>query len=86
MFGFSLIKKLLRGSCKKKVNQDEQSINVVDSIVKAHDLYKTLVIKAHPDRNPEKREVAEELMKLLTTNKHNYSQLIKIEKLINEKL
>ena len=86
MFGFSLIKKLLWGSCKKKVNQDEQSINVVDSIVKAHNLYKRLVIKVHPDRHPNNREVAEELMKLLTSNKHNYSQLKKIEDLINEKL
>ena len=44
------------------------------------------VIRVHPDRNPNNREVAEELMKLLTSNKHNYSQLINIEKQINEKL
>lgn len=86
MFGFSFINRLLGISRKKKINPDEQSKNVVDSIVKAHDLYKSLVIRVHPDRNPNNREVAEELMKLLTSNKHNYSQLINIEKQINEKL
>lgn len=86
MFNFSLINRIFKGFCKKRNIPNEQSINVVDSIVKAHDLYKQLVIKAHPDRNPNNKEVAEELMKLLTSNKHNYSQLIRIEKLINEKL
>lgn len=66
--------------------QTNQSKNIVDSIVKAHALYKKLSIKAHPDRNPDNRDIAEELMQRITSNKNNYAQLLTLEQEVNEKL
>lgn len=82
----SLLRKILGLSDRMHEDTDIQSINVVDSIVKAKSLYKELVLRAHPDRNVEKRDIAEELTKLLTANKFNYKELKKIEVLIDEKL
>lgn len=82
----SLLRSILGLSNRIHEDSDTQSINVVDSIVKAKALYKELVLRAHPDRNVEKRDIAEELTKMLTANKLNYKELKKIEVLINEKL
>lgn len=79
------IRKLL-GLKPKSVAVNYQNINVVDSIVKARALYKQLVIKAHPDKNPEKRELAEEITQQLTSNKRNYQELLRIKKIIEEQL
>lgn len=79
------IRKLL-GLKTKSVAVNSQNINVVDSIVKARALYKQLVIKAHPDKNPEKRELAEEITQQLTSNKRNYQELLRIKKIIEEQL
>ena len=79
------IRKLL-GRKPKSVAVNSQNINVVDSIVKARALYKQLVIKAHPDKNPEKRELAEEITQQLTSNKRNYQELLRIKKIIEEQL
>ena len=79
------IRKLL-GLKPKSVAVNSQNINVVDSIVKARALYKQLVIKAHPDKNPEKRELAEEITQQLTSNIRNYQELLRIKKIIEEQL
>lgn len=70
---------------RKTINSDESG-NVVESIVKARALYKTLSLKAHPDRNPENRELAGSFMAQITANKHNYNELQKIQREIEEKL
>ena len=64
----------------------DQSQNVVDGMVKAKALYKELSLLAHPDRNQEHRDVAEELMKKVVQNRHNYSQLLMLKAEIKEKL
>lgn len=70
---------------KKKFKRDE-SRNVVDGMAKARRLYKELAIKAHPDRNPHKRELAEEITARLTNNKFNYMALLELKKEIEKKL
>ncbi len=55
-------------------------------MVKAKVLYKKLSMEAHPDKNINHREVAEEIMQRLTANKHNYAALLEIEREICEKL
>lgn len=70
---------------RKTINIDE-SKNVVDGMVKARKLYKKLSVQAHPDRNLNRRDEAEEIMQRLTVNKHNYAALLEIEKEIKEKL
>ena len=64
----------------------DESTNVVDGMVKARKLYKELCAIAHPDRNQNKSDIAEEIMKRIVANKHNYSVLLAIQKEMEEKL
>ena len=70
---------------KRKTNADE-SFNVVASIGKARALYKDLIIKAHPDRNPYKVELATEITDLLNNNRYNYRELLKLKSRIETEL
>lgn len=81
---FQYLKSLFR--CKKKKNTEHHEVNVVDSIVKAKQLYKQLIVRAHPDRNPNNIELAKSLSQQIVQNKFNYEELVKIKKIINEKL
>lgn len=71
---------------KKKKNVEHHEVNIVDSIVKAKKLYKELIVRAHPDRNPNNIELAKSLSQLIVQNKFNYEELMKIKEIINEKL
>ena len=82
MFIIRFIKRL---NFRRKIKKDETS-NVVTSMAKAKELYKRLAIEAHPDRNPLNKEVAEELMSRISTNRYNYTALILLEKEVKEKL
>lgn len=82
MFIFRFFKRLrFRRSIKK-----DESTNVVTGMAKAKEIYKRLAIEAHPDRNPQNREVAEELMSRISANRYNYAALIFLEKEVKEKL
>ena len=70
---------------RNTIKRDE-SANVVDSMVKARRLYKELSLSAHPDKHPDKSEIAEDIMQRITKNKHNYSELLKLKIEIEEKL
>lgn len=70
---------------RRTINGDETA-NVVDGMVKARRLYKELSVVAHPDRNPDKREIAEDIMSRIVANKHNYSELLSIKEEVKEKL
>jgi hypothetical protein len=82
MFIIRFIKRL---NFRRKIKKDQTS-NVVTSMAKAKELYKRLAIEAHPDRNPQNREVAEELMSRISANRYNYAILILLEKEVIEKL
>lgn len=64
----------------------DESANVVDSMVKARKLYKELSLAVHPDRHPDRRKTTESLMRRVTANKHNYSELLKLKTEIKENL
>lgn len=66
--------------------KSDESINVIDGMVMAKTLYKRLSIIAHPDRHPGKSAVAGDLMSRIVANRYNYSELIALEKEVNEKL
>ncbi len=70
---------------RKTIRQNE-SVNVVNGIAKAHKLHKELIIKAHPDRHLEQKEVAQELTQRINENRFNYEALISLKKEIEEKL
>ena len=70
----------------RRTIRGDESTNVVDSVVKARKLYKELSLAAQPDRHPDRREIAEILMRRITANKRNYSELLKLKKEVEEKL
>ena len=76
---------LTRLRFRRSIKTDESS-NVVDSMVKARQLYKELVIAIHPDKHIDQQDVAEDLMKRVVANKHNYHALISLKKEMEEKL
>lgn len=76
---------LTRLHFRRSIKTDESS-NVVDSMVKARQLYKELVIAIHPDKHIDQQDVAEDLMKRVVANKHNYHALISLKKEMEEKL
>ena len=80
---FNFFKRLFRRH-KKVVEHNE--VNVVDSIVKARKLYKELILKAHPDRNPDNVDLAKTLSQQVSENRYNYAELEKLQQIINEKL
>ena len=80
---FRVLKTLF--SRKKKVIEHNE-VNVVDGIVKAKKLYKELIVKAHPDRNPNNIELAKALSQLITENRYNYAELKKLQQIIYNKL
>ena len=80
---FNFFKRMFRRH-KKVVEHNE--VNVVDSIVKARKLYKELILKAHPDKNPDNVDLAKTLSQQVTENRYNYAELKKLQQIINEKL
>lgn len=82
----NLISRLIKRIKFRRTISGNESNNVVDSMVKAHRLYKELSKQAHPDRNPDNEEVARDIMARIVVNRHNYSALLLIKDEINEKL
>lgn len=80
-----IIRFIKRLRFRKYIKKDE-STNVVNGIVKAKAIYKRLAIEAHPDRNPNNRIEAEELMSRISANRYNYESLVLLEKEVKEKL
>ena len=70
----------------RRAIKGDESANVVDSMVKARKLYKELSLAVHPDRHPDRRETSENLMRRVTANRHNYSELLKLKTEIEENL
>ena len=56
-----------------------ESVNVVESIASAKSLHKELIRLAHPDKNPMKVELAQEITELLNMNRYNYRELLKLK-------
>lgn len=64
--------------------------NIALSISKSKDLYKSLIVKVHPDKFiEEKKEEATELSTRITMAKKNYEELtrlkIEVEQFLNKK-
>ena len=60
--------------------------NIVQSMSKAKVLYRELVKLTHPDRNPQKRELAEELTQQVNQARFDYHKLLVLQKQIEEQL
>lgn len=70
--------------CKNE--RRENCNNVVQSMARSSKLYKKLSIIVHPDKHPDKYELATELMSQVNSNRYNYDELLKLEKRIIEEL
>lgn len=70
---------------EQETTSKEQAENIVKTISKSKELYKTLIAKVHPDRIPEeKKETANALSQKITLARYNYTELVAIEKKVNE--
>ena len=67
-------------------NKTNESINIVNSIAKAKKLHKELILYAHPDRHPNNQELATRLSERINENRFNYSELLKLQDIINKEL
>lgn len=70
----------------RRANRKDESKNVIDGMVRAKILYKELSMKAYPDRNPSKKDVAEDLFKRINANRFNYAMLLRLKQEVKMKL
>ena len=71
---------------KKKIVTQEEAINIVESISKAENLYKKLIIRTHPDHNIEKQALANELSKQVNEFRYSYKELMRLQEIIEKEL
>lgn len=64
---------------KNKSCDVHEENNIVKSMANAKALYKILIIKAHPDRNPNNEEEAKALTEEINKNRYNYNELLKLK-------
>lgn len=86
---FDWIKKLCGKRRKKNVDSihsAEDELNIVQSMAKCKKLHKRLCVLAHPDKHPDKEELATAIMNEVNNNRFNYSELTKLEQRIKEEL
>lgn len=75
--------------CSSSSNQESKAHeenNVVRSMANAKSLYKKLIIKAHPDKNPDKEEIAKALTEEINIHRYNYSELLKLKEKVETML
>ena len=53
------------------MDYNKESLNLVNSISKAKPLYKRLIVLAHPDKHPEKHEIATHLSQKLNLERYS---------------
>lgn len=70
---------------RRKIHIDE-GLNVVEGISKAKTLYKELIRKAHPDRHPQKEELAKVITEAINNNRYNYRGLLELKKRVETEL
>ena len=63
-----------------------ESANIVESIASAKSLHKELILKSHPDKHPDKEELAKEIADLVNENRYNYRELLKLKERIENEL
>ncbi len=81
---FAWVKRMIHSFNGRKERVSESN-NVVESIAKSKILYKELIRKAHPDKHPQKENLAKEITELLNNNRYNYRELLILkEKIENE--
>lgn len=68
------------------MDYNKESLNLVNSISKAKPLYKKLILLAHPDKHPEKTELATLLSQKLNLERYNYNKLLELEEEIQRDL
>ena len=82
---FSWFKRLFLSRRQKKEALAE-SVNIVESIATAKSLHKELIRIAHPDKNPQKVDLAQELTELINNNRYNYRELLRLKERVEKEL
>lgn len=79
-----IVKSLFLCSFDKAKNKE--IANIINGMSKAKQLYKDLIIEAHPDRHPHKKEIAHKITVLINENRYNYNALVELKKMIEREL
>ena len=66
--------------------QAHEELNIVNSIANAKQLYKELIVKAHPDKHPNNVELAQSITESINNNRYNYNELLKLKTIIENEL
>ena len=82
----NLVKSIFRHFRRKRILDCEDCNNVVNSIAKAKSLHKRLIVLSHPDKNPNKIELATKISESINENRNNYKELLKLEQQIKNEL
>jgi hypothetical protein len=81
--GVLITKKLLKSKSKVETADINNIVNSINRSKELEALYKKLMIKTHPDRNPEKLELAHDYSERLNKSRRSYDDLKKLELEIN---
>ena len=73
-------------TCSQKKRNYREEKNIVISMAKAKRTYKELIIKAHPDKNPNNIELAKKLSEKINKYRYNYIELMKLKIQIENEL
>lgn len=83
-------RKTPRCQIKSGVLQEDMDLgNIFNSAFNAEPLYKELTRMCHPDRfapDEDKMQIADELFQLVTKNRNNIKELLKLKELVKHKL
>ena len=70
----------------RKTEIIHEEMNVINSMANAKKLYKELIIRAHPDKHPDKTELAQSMTERINNNRYNYNELFKLKKIVDSEL
>lgn len=66
--------------------KDKEITNIINSMSKAKQLYKKLIVQAHPDKHPDKKDMAQQIVSQINENRYDYNALAELEKIIQKEL
>lgn len=70
----------------REIRTEYEGNNIVQSMARCKRLHKELSILAHPDKHPNKTEIANDIMSQINIYRFNYSKLKELEIRINNEL
>lgn len=74
-----IAKKMLSKKTEIRTSDINNIVNSINKSKELESLYKKLMVKVHPDRNPDKQEIAANFTERLNKSRRNYDGLKSLE-------